>query len=105
MRTDSRNSQLRELGDFVKRSPLPTIVAGDLNSTPWSVAFRDVVSRSGLRDSALGLGVHGTWNAHTWIRIPIDHALIPPKAVVVRRAVGPDVGSDHFPLEITIAFP
>jgi len=104
-RADERNSQLRELGDFVKRSSLPTIVAGDLNATPWSVAFRDIVSRSSLRDSALGLGVQGTWNAKTWIRIPIDHALIPPDMTVVRRSVGPDVGSDHFPLEVTVAFP
>ena len=103
--TDERNSQLRDVADFVKQSLLPTILAGDLNATPWSVAFRDVIFRSGLRDSALGRGVHGTWNAKTMIRIPIDHALIPPEAIVVQRAVGPNVGSDHFPLEITIALP
>ncbi|MBS0203413.1 MAG: endonuclease/exonuclease/phosphatase family protein [Planctomycetes bacterium] len=105
-RTSRRNTQLCEIAEFVKRSPLPTIVAGDLNATPWSSAFREFQSRSGLRDSALHRGIHGTWNARTWwLRIPIDHILVPDGAVVVGRNVGRNVGSDHFPVEAQIAFP
>ena len=105
-RTRERNDQLREVADFVRQSPLPCIVAGDFNATPWSFAFRDFAARSGLRDSALGLGVQGSWNARTWlIRIPIDHVFVPPNAAVVRRVIGPNVGSDHFPVEATIALP
>ena len=104
--TRERNAQLREVADFVKRSPLPGIVAGDFNATPWSFAFRDFSARSGLKDSALGRGVQGSWNAKSWlVRIPIDHVFVPPDAIVVRRVVGPNVGSDHFPVEATIALP
>jgi endonuclease/exonuclease/phosphatase (EEP) superfamily protein YafD len=78
-------------------------VAGDLNCTPWSAAFREFVARSGLRDSALGRGVQGSWNARTRLtRIPIDHILVPSGWAVVHRALGPDVGSDHFPVEVTL---
>ena len=105
-RASRRNAQLRDVAGFVKRSPLPTIVAGDLNATPWSSAFRDFQSRSGLSDSARGRGVNGTWNARIWwMRIPIDHVLIPPGATVIERTVGPNLGSDHFPVEATMGLP
>lgn len=101
-----RNAQLRDLADFVKRSKLTSIVAGDFNATPWSTAFREFAMRSGLRDSALGKGIQGTWNAKTWlIRLPIDHIFVPAESVVTTRAVGPSVGSDHFPVEATIVLP
>jgi endonuclease/exonuclease/phosphatase (EEP) superfamily protein YafD len=101
-----RDAQLRGIADFVAASPLPCVVAGDLNATPWSAAFRDLVARSGLIDTALGRGVQTTWNARAWApRIPIDHVLVPPGTTVLRRGVGPDVGSDHFPVEAEIRLP
>ncbi|MDB5385381.1 MAG: hypothetical protein JWM11_1027 [Planctomycetaceae bacterium] len=104
--TRKRNAQLRELADFVKKSPLPSIVAGDFNATPWSSAFREFVSRSQLRDSGMGRGVQGSWNAKSrLIRIPIDHVFVPQNVTVVRRVLGPDIGSDHYPVEATIELP
>jgi endonuclease/exonuclease/phosphatase (EEP) superfamily protein YafD len=101
-----RDAALRALADYVAGAPSPCIVAGDFNATPWCAAFRDLVTRSGLRDTALGRGVQPTWNALSWVpRIPIDHVLAPPGTVVLRRAVGPGVGSDHFPVEAEIVLP
>lgn len=101
-----RDAQLRAIAEFVAASPLPCVVAGDLNATPWSAAFRDLLTRGGLVDTALGHGVQPTWNARIWApRIPIDHILVPPGTEVLRRAVGPDVGSDHFPVEAEIRLP
>jgi endonuclease/exonuclease/phosphatase (EEP) superfamily protein YafD len=88
------------------RSPVPCIVAGDFNATPWSAGFRAFVAGSGLRDTALGRGVQPTWNARRlFVRIPIDHIFAPPSATVVRRTIGPDVGSDHFPVEAELLLP
>ena len=102
----SRDRQLRAIAEFVAAAPLPCIVAGDLNTTPWSAAFRDLLARGGLRDTALGRGVQGTWHARLPLpRIPIDHVLAPPGTEVLRRAVGPDVGSDHFPVEAELRLP
>ena len=99
--TRERDAQLRAVADTVKASPLPCVVVGDLNATPWSSAFRDLTARSGLRDSALGRGVQGSWNAKSpLIRIPIDHVLVPASVTVLSRAIGQHVGSDHFPVEV-----
>ena len=87
-------------------APLPCVVAGDLNATPWSRPFRRLVATSGLVDTALGRGVRPTWHAYLPApRIPIDHVLVPPGAVVLRREVGPDIGSDHFPVEVEFVLP
>lgn len=84
----------------------PCIVAGDFNTTPWSLAYRMFVARSGLRDTALGRGVQATWNARLPApRIPIDHVFASPDLAVLRRVLGPDVGSDHFPVEATLVLP
>lgn len=105
-RTRERNAQLLEVADLARQSTVPCIVAGDFNATPWSVAFRQFATRSGLRDTSLGRGMQGSWNAKSWLmRIPIDHVFVPPKAIVTHRAVGPNVGSDHFPVEAVIALP
>lgn len=88
------------------RSPLPCIVAGDFNATPWSAGFRAFATGSGLRDTALGRGVQPSWNARSlFVRIPIDHIFAPPTATVVRRTIGPNVGSDHFPVEAELILP
>jgi len=87
-------------------STLPCVVAGDLNATPWSRAFRRLIAATGLRDTALGLGVRGTYHAGLPApRIPIDHILVPTGSVVLRRGVGPGLGSDHFPVEADVILP
>ena len=104
--TRERDAQLRAVADTVNALSLPCVLVGDFNATPWSSAFRDLTAHSGLRDSALGRGVQGSWNAKSpLIRIPIDHVLVPASAKVIRRAVGPDVGSDHFPVEVEFIVP
>ncbi|MFM7109329.1 MAG: endonuclease/exonuclease/phosphatase family protein [Planctomycetaceae bacterium] len=87
-------------------APRPCIVAGDFNATPWSLPYRVFAARSGLRDTATGRGVQPTWNARLPApRIPIDHVFASPEMAVLRRTVGPDVGSDHLPVEATLALP
>lgn len=102
----SRDAQLAALGDLAAAEPRPVIVAGDLNATPWSHGFRQLVRLRGLRDSAQGRGVQSTWNARYWApRIPIDHVVVSPDVQVIARTVGPDVGSDHLPVEATLVVP
>ena len=104
--TLERDAQLRAVADTVKASSLQCVVAGDFNATPWSSAFRYLTTRSGLRDSALGRGIQGSWNAKSpLMRIPIDHVLVPANVKVIRRAVGANVGSDHFPVEVEFVLP
>lgn len=105
-RADALVAQLGALADAAAAAPGPCIVAGDFNATPWSLAYRVFAARSGLRDTALGRGPQPTWNARVPApRIPIDHVFASPGLAVLRRDVGPDVGSDHFPVEVDLAVP
>ena len=97
-----RNKMFRQLGAEIARdADQPrTLLLGDLNCTPWSVWFHSLLQESGLRDSAIGHGLWPTWYALPTILagIPIDHALVGGQIEVLRRHVGPYLGSDHRPL-------
>ena len=104
--TDQLVAHLDGVAKTAAAATLPCLVAGDFNAAPWSRPFRRLVATSGLVDSALGRGVQATWHAHLPApRIPIDHVLVPPEATVLRREVGPDIGSDHLPIEAEIVLP
>lgn len=80
------------------------VLLGDLNATPWSPAWRDLVERGGLRDTRAGFGLQGTWPARQpGLRIPIDHVLTSPAWATAERRTGPWVGSDHLPVHVEIA--
>ncbi len=100
----SRNRQVEALARLAKETPHPILVLGDLNMTPWSPHFGDLLRRSGLRDGRKGFGIQATWPADTvLLRIPIDHCLVSPDIVVLDYRVGPEIGSDHRPVVIDFA--
>jgi len=93
-----RNEQLGALARLAEADE-PVLLLGDLNTTPWNYYFRRLLKQSGLGDSSRGFGVQPTWPAQNplfWI--PIDHCLHSPEISIVDRRVGPNVGSDHYPL-------
>ncbi len=99
--SDLRNAQLKAIGNEIRNiSALPTLLAGDLNVTPWSSEFGALVERAELSDSAQGFGVQGTWpvDFFGFLRIPIDHVLYSAGIEIVDRRLGGDVGSDHLPV-------
>ncbi len=75
------------------------LVVGDFNLTPWSPVFSEILETGKLSDSAYSSGLVPTWLS----RIPafglsIDHILYGNAFTVSAYRVGPDVGSDHYPL-------
>jgi endonuclease/exonuclease/phosphatase (EEP) superfamily protein YafD len=101
-----RNDQLRALAAKVRESNVPTIVLGDLNATPWSPYFRELLRASGLRNTSQGRGLYGSWPAGLPIgRIPLDHCLVSPSLHVMDKQLGPQVGSDHLPVVIDLQIP
>jgi endonuclease/exonuclease/phosphatase (EEP) superfamily protein YafD len=74
---------------------LPTVLAGDLNATPWSSGFAGLAEH-GLRRAS---GLAPTWpSAVAAISgLPIDHVLVSKAWSVQAQARGPDIGSDHRP--------
>ena len=94
----SRNVAFENLAAEVRTTvPERTIVAGDLNCTAWSVHFSDLLKNSQLSDSSLGQGLGISWIPIPikLLGLPIDHVLVGAKIHVVRRRVGPYLGSDH----------
>lgn len=99
-----RNRQLDWLAREIAALPGPVLLLGDLNTSPWSPAYRRFLRDSGLRDSARGRSIHPTWPSFLpplWI--PLDHALHSPHLAVRSRAVGPAIGSDHLPVTVDLS--
>lgn len=99
-----RNQYMKKLAAMAAaRGSAPTIVAGDLNATPWSPWFRDFIRTSQMHDSQNGLGLLATWPAATaqyssFLGIPIDACLHSNKLQAATRALGPELDSDHLPV-------
>ena len=101
VRSELRNQQLAEVGALAANLPNPKVLLGDLNITSWSPYFSDLLRRSGMRDGRRGSGVQPSWPALPWLfRIPIDHTLVSADIHVLRRWLGPPIGSDHRPVVI-----
>ncbi len=94
-----RNDQLQALAKFVSQQRDAVLLCGDLNLSPWSPYFFDLLEDGGLVDSGRGFGIQPTWPAENyWLRTPIDHCLVSPHIAVHRRRLGPRIGSDHLPV-------
>lgn len=100
-----RDAQLAELATLARGESQPVALGGDLNCTPWSPHFADLLRDGGLIDSRRGFGHQATWPASLpGLRIPIDHCLVSPSVRVLSRRVGPPVGSDHLPVLVELAY-
>ncbi|MBL8251884.1 MAG: endonuclease/exonuclease/phosphatase family protein, partial [Candidatus Competibacter sp.] len=94
-----RNEQLARLAEFARQSPYPLVVLGDLNVTPWSPFFGQLLADSGLRDGRGGRGILPTWPVG-WppLWISIDHVLVSDGVRVRQWQTGEEIGSDHYPV-------
>lgn len=93
-------------------SALPSdrmILVGDFNSAPWSFARRRDDHDLGLirRDRALWSWPADVGGARPWRApfpiLPIDHVYAGPGWATVSVARGPRLGSDHYPVIVTLA--
>jgi endonuclease/exonuclease/phosphatase (EEP) superfamily protein YafD len=102
-RADMRDSQLQLLADHVSKLQDPVLLVGDLNTTPWSAAMR-IITSGKLSFRSLEPPWQPTWQMLSPVAVPIDHALASAPLVITRRSVGPDVGSDHRPIDVTVGW-
>jgi endonuclease/exonuclease/phosphatase (EEP) superfamily protein YafD len=99
-----RNGQLGILRDLASTSDRPTLLVGDLNATPWSSGMRTLMKNGDFRLPPPNFVWSPTWMARSPLAISIDHALATPPLVILRRDVGPDVGSDHRPIVVEVGW-
>ncbi|TQV88757.1 endonuclease/exonuclease/phosphatase family protein [Aliikangiella coralliicola] len=99
-----RNKQLNAMMEELKTVDTPVILGGDFNMTMWSSDY-SMFSNSQLKNTRQGFGILPTWPAKfSSLGIPIDHFLISRHFVVESMLNGPDVGSDHLPIVVSLKF-
>lgn len=100
-----RNQQLSEIANYAIAKEGTIMLIGDLNITPWSPFFHRLLRDGGLINSAIGFGYQPTWPTKIpFLQLPIDHCLVSPEVVVVQKRIGPDIGSDHYPVIVDFSF-
>ena len=94
----------RRIGQFRDEGGGPTLVFGDLNDVAWSRSTDLFIKLSHLLDVRLGRGFYNTFSANSRImRFPLDHVFISPEFRLVEMRVLDHVGSDHFPVSVTLS--
>jgi endonuclease/exonuclease/phosphatase (EEP) superfamily protein YafD len=80
----------------------PLLIAGDFNDTPFSFSYQENLKSSGLSRSGKAFGYHGTFPAR-WkgLGVELDHIWVNDKIRLQSYKMGPALGSDHFPIEMT----
>lgn len=103
-RAGLRDAQLQFAADWAGEQEGAYLVVGDLNASPWSAPFGRLVSAGGLRNSQIGFGLQPSFPANSTflLRVPIDHLLHSDQLRVDDRRLGPNLGSDHFPLLVDL---
>jgi endonuclease/exonuclease/phosphatase (EEP) superfamily protein YafD len=98
-----RRVQLQRLAADLAVETGPRMVIGDFNVTPFSPLFDDLLRDTGLIDARRVQGLQVTWPTYALpLWIAIDHCLVDEAIPVVDVRHGPDIGSDHYPLEVTV---
>lgn len=83
------------------------VVAGDFNATPWSAAYRRFRQQTGMADASAGRPPVPTWRPPGpmgfVLALPLDHLLHGRDWQVQDFRLGPDIGSDHRPLIVSLS--
>ncbi len=97
-----RNGTLRDLARLCAEQKDPVILMGDMNCSPWSPFFEKFEKESGLRSPQVRWMPRRTWPAGLpFIWTAIDQFFVSERIVPVAEWVGPELGSDHYPIVMT----
>ncbi|MGZ8216976.1 endonuclease/exonuclease/phosphatase family protein [Methylomagnum sp.] len=97
----ARDEKLLALVKNSMAGGVPALIAGDFNATPWSTAFTGLDNLGWHRAS----GLRPTWPfwGHGVFGIPIDHVIASSQWRLLGNTVGPDIGSDHYPILVRLS--
>jgi endonuclease/exonuclease/phosphatase (EEP) superfamily protein YafD len=103
---DRRTRQLHALAVELRNLGKPAAVCGDFNAAPWSHSIYELAQNADLRSTYGRFGLAATWPADgsRLFRVPLDNCLVNESVAVADRRVGPDIGSDHLPLIVDLAW-
>ncbi len=105
-----RHEEIKTVAKAAMRCDTPhKLIVGDLNTTPYSHYFREMISTSGMKpyveydniaQKALSIFTSGTWPDifPAVLRIPIDHLLVTDNIGIRHKSSHDTCGSDHMPV-------
>ena len=97
---DMRNTLLDLVAQLSRqRADNRLIVMGDLNTSVWSPQFAALLEDGQMDTWSADVLVDSTWLSKSpFLGLTIDHVLHREGISLGARRVGPDIGSDHYPL-------
>jgi len=100
---DDRHAYFSEIEKIISNTPKPKIIMGDFNSVPWERHFVSFLKNTGMKSTLIDHGYKVTWPSYFLpMGIPMDHILISDDINYTDLTVGPNVGSDHYPISLDI---
>ena len=111
---EKRDEQLATIVRKIKKyniiQEIPTIVIADFNSTQHSYEFKDMISKSGLKNAQTDIIYQPTWSPALTkytrlIGLTIDHALHTKEIRTKNFKTGNFIGSDHYPIIVNLRIP
>jgi endonuclease/exonuclease/phosphatase (EEP) superfamily protein YafD len=107
---DVQRQQVMHLAGALEAFDGPLLLGGDFNGGGWVRNQRDLRAQTGLIGEP---GLHPSWPAlpirglaiPDWLRLPIDHIFSRGGPIITAAEVGPELGSDHLPLLVTVSWP
>jgi len=95
-----RDARLAKLSKMVGGDTQPALLVGDFNATPWSTGGA-AVKKAGLTFAS---PLTPTWPSilGPLALLPLDHVAVNKRWFVIKNERGPDIGSDHFPIDVTL---
>jgi endonuclease/exonuclease/phosphatase (EEP) superfamily protein YafD len=89
------DQQIQRTSQDVKQSEGEVLVAGDFNAAPWSPVMQRLQAETGLRYRVPSGIWRPTWSVGSILTLPLDYGLCSEGCRIIRRDLGPELGSDH----------
>jgi len=97
-----QGQQAQTVAQYLQELGPDLVLMGDFNSVPWSHTLSALRAATGLEDAGPMVPTWPAWQPR-WVRLPIDHIMTRGALQRLDFRRGKWVGSDHLPVEATIA--
>lgn len=103
--TNKDKEIIRTAKDIVRnKHEEASLLIGDLNDVAWSKSNVIFKKLTGMKDLRQGRGFLGTFPTYLPFKIPLDHVFCSEEFELVEFKILDDIGSDHFPVSVTLQF-
>jgi endonuclease/exonuclease/phosphatase (EEP) superfamily protein YafD len=105
LKFQERNRELKSIAQARNQLQPNLILIGDFNTTPYSPYYQAVRKKMQLKDTQLGRGIqNSSFKAGGWLGLSLDHCWVSEKIEVLDRKLGAEVGAEHLPLVVKLAW-